>query len=182
TSVGFIFPTDNKSVFLDSHSFIGLRTNLEQKIKRDKINYNLSIEKGEAETTRSESGMIDYKQVIDYIIDFIEIHDLNVKAVCYDAWNAQSFVTTIESMHLDWLLIEVGQSFKALSQSIKEFRMWVADKRIQHSDNTLLTTAVNNAILIRDGEDNVKINKKINRQKIDPIISIITAFTEARMH
>ncbi|HAZ5177317.1 TPA: terminase, partial [Staphylococcus aureus] len=77
---------------------------------------------------------------------------------------------------------EVGQSFKALSQSIKEFRMWVADKRIQHSDNTLLTTAVNNAILIRDGEDNVKINKKINRQKIDPIISIITAFTEARMH
>lgn len=45
TSVGFIFPTDNKSVFLDSHSFIGLRTNLEQKIKRDKINYNLVIEK-----------------------------------------------------------------------------------------------------------------------------------------
>lgn len=182
TSVGFIFPTDNKSVFLDSHSFIGLRTNLEQKIKRDKINYNLVIEKGEAETTRSESGMIDYKQVIEFIIDFIETHDLNVKAVCYDPWNAQSFVTTIESMHLDWPLIEVGQSFKALSQSIKEFRMWVADKRIQHSDNTLLTTAVNNAILIRDGEDNVKINKKINRQKIDPIISIITAFTETRMH
>ncbi|ORN79880.1 hypothetical protein B7986_15230, partial [Staphylococcus aureus] len=40
----------------------------------------------------------------------------------------------------------------------------------------------NNAVLIRDGEDNVKINKKMNRQKIDPIISIITAFTEARMH
>ena len=99
-------------MFLDSHSFIGLRTNLEQKIKRDKINYNLSIEKGEAETTRSESGMIDYKQVIDYIIDFIEIHDLNVKAVCYDAWNAQSFVTTIESMHLDWLLLKWGKVLK----------------------------------------------------------------------
>ncbi|HDZ3323080.1 TPA: terminase, partial [Staphylococcus aureus] len=107
---------------------------------------------------------------------------LNVKAVCYDPWNAQSFITTIESMALDWPLIEVGQSFKALSQSIKEFRMWVADKRIQHNDNTLLTTSVNNAVLIRDGEDNVKINKKMNRQKIDPIISIITAFTEARMH
>ncbi|GAB5827235.1 hypothetical protein JMUB7528_28330 [Staphylococcus aureus] len=83
---------------------------------------------------------------------------------------------------LDWPLIEVGQSFKALSQSIKEFRMWVADERIQHNDNMLLTTSVNNAVLIRDGEDNVKINKKMNRQKIDPIISIITAFTEARMH
>ncbi len=101
---------------------------------------------------------------------------------CYDPWNAQSFITTIESMALDWPLIEVGQSFKALSQSIKEFRMWVADERIQHNDNMLLTTSVNNAVLIRDGEDNVKINKKMNRQKIDPIISIITAFTEARMH
>ena len=88
----------------------------------------MSIEKGEAETTRSESGMIDYKQVIDYIIDFIEIHDLNVKAVCYDAWNAQSFVTTIESMHLDWLLIEVGQSFKALSQSIKNLECGLQTK------------------------------------------------------
>ncbi|HEK6295061.1 TPA: terminase [Staphylococcus aureus] len=182
TSVGFIFPNDDKKVFLHSHSFIGLRTNLEQKSKRDKINYELAIERGEAETTQSDSGMIDYKQVIDFIVKFITTHDLNVQAVCYDPWNAQSFITTIESMALDWPLIEVGQSFKALSQSIKEFRMWVADERIQHNDNMLLTTSVNNAVLIRDGEDNVKINKKMNRQKIDPIISIITAFTEARMH
>ncbi len=182
TSVGFIFHNDDKKVFLHSHSFIGLRTNLEQKSKRDKINYELAIERGEAETTQSDSGMIDYKQVIDFIVKFITTHDLNVQAVCYDPWNAQSFITTIESMALDWPLIEVGQSFKALSQSIKEFRMWVADERIQHNDNMLLTTSVNNAVLIRDGEDNVKINKKMNRQKIDPIISIITAFTEARMH
>ncbi len=182
TSVGFIFPNDDKKVFLHSHSFIGLRTNLEQKSKRDKINYELAIERGEAETTQSDSGMIDYKQVIDFIVKFITTHDLNVQAVCYDPWNAQSFITTIESMALDWPLIEVGQSFKALSQSIKEFRMWVADERIQHNDNMLLTTSVNNAVLIRDGEDNVKINKKMNHQKIDPIISIITAFTEARMH
>ncbi|NJI32115.1 terminase, partial [Staphylococcus hyicus] len=39
-----------------------------------------------------------------------------------------------------------------------------------------------NAVLIYDGEDNVKINKKMNRQKIDPIISVITAFSEASMH
>ncbi len=147
-------------MFLHSHSFIGLRTNLEQKSKRDKINYELAIERGEAETTQSDSGMIDYKQVIDFIVKFITTHDLNVQAVCYDPWNAQSFITTIESMALDWPLIEVGQSFKALSQSIKEFRMWVADERIQHNDNMLLTTSVNNAVLIRDGEDNVKINKK----------------------
>ncbi len=45
--------------------------------------------------------------------------------------------------------------------------MWVADERIQHNDNMLLTTSVNNAVLIRDGEDNVKINKKMNRQNIN---------------
>ncbi|UIF32945.1 phage terminase family protein [Staphylococcus aureus] len=41
------------------------------------MNYNLVIEKGEAETTRSESGMIDYKQVIEFIINIeqIEIHE-----------------------------------------------------------------------------------------------------------
>lgn len=36
TSVGFIFPNDNESVLIDSYSFVGLRTTLEQKSKRDK--------------------------------------------------------------------------------------------------------------------------------------------------
>ncbi|MCO4361083.1 phage terminase family protein, partial [Staphylococcus agnetis] len=107
---------------------------------------------------------------------------LNVKALCYDPWNAQSFVTTLESMVIDWPLIEVGQSFRSLSQPIKQFRVWVAEKTIKHFGNNLLTIAVNNAVLIYDGEDNVKINKKMNRQKIDPIISVITAFSEASMH
>ncbi|PNZ27392.1 terminase [Staphylococcus rostri] len=182
TSVGFIIPMDNGNMVIDSHSFIGLRTSLEQKSKRDKINYELLVQQGEAEVTTSESGMIDYKRVIDYILDYVNQYNLNVKAVCYDPWNAQSFVTTIETMMIDWPLIEVGQSFKSLSQTIKAFRMWVAEKTIKHFGNDLLTIAVNNAVLIYDGEDNVKINKKMNRQKIDPIISVIMAFSEARMH
>lgn len=182
TSVGFIFPNDNESVLIDSYSFIGLRTTLEQKSKRDKINYEYIINQGEAETTTSESGMIDYKRVIEYILQVVEEYDLNVIAVCYDPWNAQSFITSLETMMIDWPLIEVGQSFKSLSQTIKQFRMWVADKKVRHFGNHLLTIAVNNAVLMYDGEDNVKINKKLNRQKIDPIISVITAFSEARMH
>ncbi|UXV35965.1 phage terminase family protein [Staphylococcus sp. IVB6181] len=182
TSVGFIFPTDDGDMLIDSHSFIGLRTTLEQKSKRDKINYEKLINTSEAEVTTSESGMIDYKRVIEYIFDIVEEYRLNVKALCYDPWNAQSFVTTLESMVVDWPLIEVGQSFRSLSQPIKQFRMWVAEKTIKHFGNNLLTIAVNNAVLIYDGEDNVKINKKMNRQKIDPIISVITAFSEASMH
>lgn len=182
TSVGFIFPTDESDMLIDSHSFIGLRTTLEQKSKRDKINYEKLINTGEAEVTTSESGMIDYKRVIEYIFDVVDEYQLNVKALCYDPWNAQSFVTTLESMVIDWPLIEVGQSFRSLSQPIKQFRVWVAEKTIKHFGNNLLTIAVNNAVLIYDGEDNVKINKKMNRQKIDPIISVITAFSEASMH
>lgn len=182
TSVGFIFPTDEGDMLIDSHSFIGLRTTLEQKSKRDKINYEQLINLGEAEVTTSESGMIDYKRVIEYIFDIVDEYQLNVKALCYDPWNAQSFVTTLESMMIDWQLIEVGQNFRSLSQPIKTFRMWVAEKTIKHFGNSLLTIAVNNAVLIYDGEDNVKINKKMNRQKIDPIISVITAFSEASMH
>src|SRR5699024_3275630 len=137
---------------------------------------------GEAETTRSPSGMIDYRQVNEFIADIIDKYNLNVKAVCYDPWNAQSFITTLETMMIDWDLIEVGQNFKQLSQPIKEFRMWIAERRLKHFGNDLLTIAVNNAVLAFDYEDNVKIDKRINRQKIDPIISIITAFSEARMH
>ena len=182
TSVGFIFPTDDGDMLIDSYSFIGLRTDLEQKSKRDKINYEKLINLGEAEVTTSESGMIDYKRVIEYILYIVDEYQLNVKALCYDPWNAQSFITTLESMMIDWPLIEVGQNFRSLSQPIKTFRMWVAEKTIKHFGNSLLTIAVNNAVLIYDGEDNVKINKKMNRQKIDPIISVITAFSEASMH
>lgn len=182
TSIGFIFPTDDNKMLIDTYSFIGTKTSIEDKIKRDKIRYDTLIEKGEAEVSTLESGYVDYLRVIEYIQDYVTENNLNIKAVCYDPWNSTTFITSIETKQLDWPLIEVSQTFRGLSQAIKQFRLWVAEKRINHLGKDLLTIAVNNARLIRDGEDNVKVDKKMNRHKIDPIISVITAFAEAQFH
>lgn len=182
TSVGFIFPTDDNKMLIDTYSFIGTKTSIEDKIKRDKIRYDLLIDKGEAEVSTLESGYVDYLRVIEYIRNYVEENNLNIKAVCYDPWNSTTFITSIETKQLEWPLIEVSQTFRGLSQAIKQFRLWVAEKKIHHLGKDLLTIAVNNAMLIRDGEDNVKVDKKMNRHKIDPIISVITAFVEAQFH
>lgn len=182
TSIGFIFPTDDNKMLIDTYSFIGTKTSIEDKIKRDKIRYDKLIEKGEAEVSTLESGYVDYLRVIEYIQDYVNENNLNIKAVCYDPWNSTTFITSIETKQLDWPLIEVSQTFRGLSQAIKQFRLWVAEKKLWHTGKDLLTIAVNNARLIRDGEDNVKVDKKMNRHKIDPIISVVTAFAEAQFH
>nr|WP_250622152.1 terminase TerL endonuclease subunit [Bacillus subtilis] len=49
-----------------------------------------------------------------------------------------------------------------------------------HTDNPLLTIAVNNAI-VKEFNDLIRIDKDKNREKIDPIAAMITAHYEA-MH
>ncbi|PAD94355.1 terminase TerL endonuclease subunit, partial [Terribacillus saccharophilus] len=50
--------------------------------------------------------------------------------------------------------------------------------KIKHSGNPLLDVAVNNAILKEDN-DAVQIDKRKNREKIDPIAAGMNAYTDA---
>ncbi|MER1250395.1 terminase large subunit [Bacillus sp. C10(2022)] len=175
-AVSFIFPLNDERqrYFVDSHSFVGTKGGLDAKISRDKIDYRGLAERGYCTITDKDTGIINQQQVLDYIKNRIKTQKLNVKGILYDPHAISLLLNELE----EYPLIEVGQGAKRLSPSSKDFRLCVYDKRIVHANNPLLTIAVNNAI-VKEFNDLIRIDKEKNREKIDPIVALITAHFEA---
>ena len=68
-----------------------------------------------------------------------------------------------------------------LSNPIIDFRLKVINGNIKHHKNALLDVAVKNAVA-KNVNDSVMIEKKLNRQKIDPLMSTIFAYVIASEH
>jgi phage terminase large subunit-like protein len=182
TALYYIIPLENAKFYIDGHSFIATVGGLEAKSQRDKIDYEMLIQRGYATKTNLNSGFINIDQVLDYAVKLITDNNLNVQAFCYDSWNIANFLSEWEKLYpdMDIPFIEVRQDYKNLSEPIKQFRFGVYERKILHSNNPLLNIAVNNAIVKYDNNANVMLDKKKNREKIDPIVATITAFAEAK--
>lgn len=181
TAISFVYPTDNKKYFVDSHVFVGTKNGIERKIQQDKINYHKLVDMGMATITSAESGIIDPEQLYYWLKDYIEKYQLDVKAICYDSWESSYFVTKMEK-ETDYPLVEVPQDYKNMSPALKQFKLDVLEKRILHNGNPNLNLAINNAIAKLDDNNNIILSKKINRNKIDALVALVTAFTQARNH
>lgn len=179
TSVSWIVPTDDRRLYCDSHSWIGTKYGLQNKIKRDGVNYPALELKGECSITQLESGIIDYEHIFSWLMDFIEENELEVLGICYDKWNANTLITKLEKARLP--LIEVRQGVYTLNTPTRTFRERVYDGQIIHSGNFLLEHAVNNAIL-KEQNNGVMISKERNANKIDPLAALMNAYTEAMFH
>ncbi|MEK4884884.1 terminase TerL endonuclease subunit [Bacillus sp. FSL W8-0223] len=177
SAISWVVPVDGK-FFIDSHSFVGTKGGLENKIKRDKIDYKKLEQQGYCTITTKESGIIDYKDIIQFIDDIVEKYNWNVKGIMYDPYTSPPFITDLEEKYP---LIEVRQGAKTLSPATRDFQLKVYDQKIIHNDNPLLTIAVNNAIL-KKVNDTVQIDKEKNRNKIDPIAALINAWTQSMYH
>lgn len=180
TALGFIYPTENKRYYTDAHVFVGTKGGIREKSERDKIDYERLVNTEYATLTDSQSGIINYEQVVNWLVEYIEEHKLNVKGIMYDPWNAQTAITMLEKF--DYPLIEVPQNYRHLSEPLKQFRLDVFEKNILHSGNPNLSIAVNNAVSRFDNNGNIILDKKINRNKIDALVAVITAFTQAMYH
>lgn len=178
TALSFIYPLDDKKYFVDSHVFVGFKNSIYEKSKRDKIDYEKLVNTDMATLTTAESGIIDHEQVVNWLIDFINDNELNVKAICYDPWESSYFVTKMEK-ETGHPLIEVAQNYKNLGPVLKQFRLDVFEKRIKHNNNPNLNLAIANAITKTDNNNMMILDKKTNRNKIDALVSLVTGYSQA---
>lgn len=179
TAVSFIHLDEvNKEYYVTSHSFVGTKGGLQAKIERDLIDYRQMSQHGYCTLTNLQSGIINSNQVLDYIEKYIIENNLDVQAICYDPHAIHGFIAEIEKRNWRYELIEIRQGAMTLSNPVIDFRLKVIDGKVKHHKNPLLDTAVKNAIS-KNVNDSVMIEKKINREKIDPLMSTIFAYVIA---
>lgn len=182
TAVSFIHLDEvKKQYFVTSHSFVATKGGLQAKIERDLIDYRQMAQHGYCTITDLQSGIINSNQVLDYIEKYILTNNLDVQAICYDPHAIHGFIAEIEKRNWRYELIEIRQGAMTLSNPVIDFRLKVIDEQIKHHKNPLLDIAVKNAIA-KNVNDSVMIEKKLNREKIDPLMSTIFAYVIASEH
>lgn len=182
TAVSFIHLDEvKKQYFVTSHSFVATKGGLQAKIERDLIDYRQMAQHGYCTITDLQSGIINSNQVLDYIEKYILTNNLEVQAICYDPHAIHGFIAEIEKRNWRYELIEIRQGAMTLSNPVIDFRLKVIDEQIKHHKNPLLDIAVKNAVT-KNVNDSVMIEKKLNREKIDPLMSTIFAYVIASEH
>lgn len=180
TSVSWIVPIDTTEIrylYCDSHSWVATKWGLEEKIKKDGFNYKAGEKRKECTITDLESGVIDYDQILKYMVDLVEKHNLKVQGVMYDPWGFNPLIPDFE--RIGWQLIEVRQGRRTLSAPTVGFRDNIFNGKVRHPHNELLAYAVNNAVITYDSNQNPLIDKAKNQNKIDPLASLINAYVQA---
>jgi phage terminase large subunit-like protein len=173
-SIGYEFPVEDK-FYLYSHSFIPEET-LERKRKTDKVPYDLWIQQGWISTTAGAA--VDYRFVKDYMINYAKERHWDIAEICIDPWGAMAIQNDL--IEDGFTVVEIIQGIKTLSEPTKNFREMVYQKRIVHDGNPLLTWAIGNAIADSiDRNENIILNKKKSRGRIDPIAAMINAHVRA---
>lgn len=182
TAVSFVhLDEDNQEYYVTSHSFVATKGGLDGKIDRDFIDYRQLAESGYCTITDLQSGIINTDQVLNYIEDYIDKYKLDVQALCYDPYSIHGVIAEIERRDWPYNLVEIRQGPQTLSNPILDFRLKVINGDIKHHKNPLLDIAIKNAVA-KDTNDSLMIEKKMNREKIDPLMATIFAYVMACEH
>lgn len=167
-----------KKYFLHSHSFMPSRR-VQEHIDTDLAPYDVWIEKKLITVTGTMGGIkTDYRFILAYLQALVETFDLKVRMICYDPHNASAFLQDLEATGFDSL--EIHQSAKALSDPTEDFRLEIAAGNVEYNrDEELLVWSILNARTISNNYGEIKIDKDITTQRIDPVDAVIDAWKVA---
>lgn len=180
-SLSFIFPhsvSNEKKYFIHSHSFIP-SNRVAEHIKTDSAPYDIWIRDGLLTVTETLGGIkTDYKYILKYLEDTIKKYNLTVKMICYDPHNASAFLHDLNELGIS--VLEILQTPRNLNDPTCDFRLEVeAGNVLYDKKNALLSWSVANAEIVSNSYGEIKIDKNLERKRIDPVDSILDAWHQS---
>lgn len=175
TSIAMIFPLDDGTIFIHSHSFMPELRLLEHE-QSDDVPYRLWVKDKLLTLTTGAFGIkTDYKFIIKYLQDSIEEYKIVVKACGYDNHNASAFISDLDFLGCD--LIDIPQSAKSLNDATVDFQLSVKAKQVKYNKkNKLFKWSAVNATTTKNSFGEIKVDKTLQEDRIDPIDAVLDAW------
>lgn len=131
----------------------------------------------EGHLIRTPGNVIDYTYVKKKIDECRNKY--NLVSIGFDPYNALQLVTEwgeSSDLHLE----QYRQGWATMSEPTKEFERLLLDGKIVHGGHPVLRWMADNAMLIKDTNDNYRVAKgKVSKDKVDGIVASIMALGEA---
>lgn len=121
--------------------------------------------------TLTDGNVTDYDVVENDILELAK--NFNIKKCGYDDSNASQLVTNLQN---EAVTMEVfSQGMKSMSPNIKSFEKLVAEDKIIHPGNSVMSWMMGNALIIRDGNDNIRVDRGKSTDKVDGVLATMDA-------
>lgn len=150
--------------------------NLEERIRKDRVPYDVWVREGLITTT--PGNMIDYGYILRDIEALGEIYQIG--DIAFDRWGAFQVSQALQGMGFE--MLGFGQGFVSMSPPTKELMRLVLSGNLRHGGHPVLRWMADNLVVSSDPAGNVKPNKKKSREKIDGIVAGIMALDRAIRH
>jgi phage terminase large subunit-like protein len=142
---------------------------IEERADRDRMPYRRWVEEGWIEAT--PANVIDHAEIKAAII--ADAKRCAVESIAYDPWNATQLAVELNEAGLE--AVEFIQGMRSYTAPTKELQALIADRKLDHGDNPVLTVMASNLKVQRDKNLNEMPNKAYSTGRIDGITALIMA-------
>jgi phage terminase large subunit-like protein len=153
---------------------------LHDRAHRDRAPYDVWAQQGHL--LLSPGATIDHGLIRQTLV--AERDRFSIAQIGFDPWHAGSLIDLLkaEDGFGDDQVIEVPQTFKGMSDASLRFEAAVVDGKVDAHGSPLFAWCASNAVVQRDGKDNIQPIKKKSRGRIDPIVAAVIGMSLAIRH
>lgn len=174
----FLFPLSNGSFGVKTRNYISSLT-----LNKLPLAMRLKYEEfmNEGSLIVMEGTVLDLDQVYDDLDQHIIEREYDVCCFGYDPYSAEAFVNRWKSENGDFGIVKVIQGARTESVPLGELKK-LAEEKMLLFDESLMTFAMGNCIVMEDTNGNRKLLKKRHEAKIDAVSAMMDAFVAYKLH
>lgn len=177
TALVLVFP-DEEGGF-DVLPFFWLpRDGLREREEEDRVPYWAWREAGFLSTT--PGATIDPAFIAHKVVELTALYDLRMLG--YDRWRIEDFQKELGNLGADIPMTPFGQGYKDMAPAVDLLERLVAERRLRHGANPILTWCAANAVATPDPAGNRKLDKARSRGRIDGLVALAMALSVAAKH
>lgn len=168
TFVKYFPPQDDDSRGFLVSNFWCPESKVQEREHKQLAHYGQWVREGHLEETPGER--IDHNIIIEKI--YQDYRDYQIAEVAFDRWNADKIVNELENNGVD--MVQIEQTFVGMSPLVHGFLNTIAEKRIWHDGNPVMTWCCSNTAA-DTREDQIRFAKGKSADKIDGAVGAAMA-------
>ena len=119
---------------------------------------------------------------LSYIQNDLEkiMGDYDVREIAYDPYGANQITAAL--LEKGAPMVKMSQGIMSMSDPSKELEKHILAGDIAHGNDPVLGWMISNCVLYIDPNDNIKIKKEMNKNKIDGVIALVMALGRMKVN
>lgn len=183
TAIAFVYPYSGEEKWhIEQYSFIPWKTagSIEAKEKQDGLNYRELEKEGYCTITSHPQGLINEDEVYEWIINYVEEHQLDVIFFGYDAMGVTKVIKALE-LNTSFPLMPIRQRTSELKDPTKFLQKIFVEGSVTRLDDKIMEKALINAV-IKEDNIGIQVDKMKSTLKVDVVDALIDGMYQAMYH